>query len=94
MIVRVGNVRGDLILPNKPLISVVHTIKTKGGVLMYSPKIDAQLIPLLYRMAKSRGMPMTMLVNQVVSRFIKREKNNIYINQKGGCKNDSSRSYS
>ena len=61
---------------------------------MYSPKIDERLVPSLYKIAKSRGMPMTMLVNRVVSRFIKREKNNININQKGGCKNDSSRSYS
>ncbi len=61
---------------------------------MYSPKIDAQLIPLLYRMAKSRDMPMTILVNHVLNRFIKREKSNNHINQKGGCKNDSSRSYS
>ena len=61
---------------------------------MYSPKIDERLVPLLYKIAKSRGMPMTMLVNQMLSRFIKRKNNNIYINQKGGCENDSNRSYS
>ncbi|MCK5595208.1 hypothetical protein KAI19_03425 [bacterium] len=60
---------------------------------MYSPKIDERLVPSLYRIAKSRGVPMTMLVNQMLGRFIKREKNN-YINQKGEGKNDSSRSYS
>ncbi len=30
---------------------------------MYSPKIDTDLIPILYRLAKARGMPMTRLVN-------------------------------
>lgn len=30
---------------------------------MYSPKIDATLIPSLYWLAQARGMPMTRLVN-------------------------------
>lgn len=30
---------------------------------MYSPKIEAELIPTLYRLAKARGIPMTRLVN-------------------------------
>ncbi len=80
---RVGNVRGDLILPNKLSI---HTVghKIKGGVLMYSPKIDERLVPLLYKMAKSRGMPMTILVNQMLGRFIKREKTITTQHNKGG----------
>jgi len=30
---------------------------------MYSPKVDADLIPSLYWLAKARGVPMTRLVN-------------------------------
>ena len=30
---------------------------------MYSPKVREDLIPVLYRLAKLRGMPMTMLVD-------------------------------
>ena len=55
---------------------------------MYSPKIDEEFIPPLYRIAKSKGIPMTRLVNQILSKFVKREKNNIYASsEKGGDEN-------
>ena len=34
---------------------------------MYSPKIIPELIPKLYRKAKERGIPMTRLVNEILS---------------------------
>jgi len=33
---------------------------------MYSPKIAGDLIPVLYRKAKIKGVPMTKLVNQIL----------------------------
>ncbi|MFA5010536.1 MAG: hypothetical protein WC644_01160 [Ignavibacteria bacterium] len=33
---------------------------------MYSPKINPELISPLYHAAKSRGIPMTKLVNQII----------------------------
>ena len=33
---------------------------------MYSPKISEELIPVLYRRAKDRGIPMTRLVNELL----------------------------
>jgi hypothetical protein len=41
---------------------------------MYSPKISEALIPTLYRMAKDRGVPMTMLVNQIIDKEIRKQK--------------------
>ena len=35
---------------------------------MYSPKIDEGLIPVLYRLAKERKIPMTRLVNEILQR--------------------------
>lgn len=34
---------------------------------MYSPKIDPLIIPKLYHQAKQRGIPMTRLVNEILS---------------------------
>jgi hypothetical protein len=33
---------------------------------MYSPKIDEELIPRLYRLRKLKKMPMTRLVNEIL----------------------------
>ena len=38
----------------------------KGGVAMYSPKIREDLIPHLYRVAKSSQMPMTKIVDNII----------------------------
>ncbi len=37
---------------------------------MYSPKIREEHIPGLYRLAKSRGIPMTVLVDEVLSALL------------------------
>ncbi len=37
---------------------------------MYSPKIDEELIPRLYRIAKARVVPMTALVNRILRRSL------------------------
>lgn len=33
---------------------------------MYSPKIHSDLIPVLYRLAKSKNKPMTRIVNDIL----------------------------
>ena len=35
---------------------------------MYSPKIDEEIIPRIYRMGKLMKMPMTRLVNKILQR--------------------------
>jgi len=48
---------------------------------MYSPKIDEDLIPILYKMGKSQGRPITKIVNNIIRKAIakgslhKKEKN-------------------
>jgi hypothetical protein len=37
---------------------------------MYSPKIDEELIPRLYRLRKLKKIPMTRLVNRIVENAI------------------------
>lgn len=37
---------------------------------MYSPKISEELIPKLYRLAKSKGVKMTALVNEIIQKAI------------------------
>lgn len=37
---------------------------------MYSPKIDEELIPRIYRLGKLKKMPMTRLVNEILHRAI------------------------
>ena len=44
---------------------------------MYSPKIDEEHIPKLFRIAAGKGMPMTKVVNEAVERYIKREEKKV-----------------
>ena len=37
---------------------------------MYSPKIDEELIPRLYRLGKLKKVPMTRLVNEILQRGV------------------------
>jgi hypothetical protein len=37
---------------------------------MYSPKIKKQFIPILYRIAKEKKMPMTRVVNQIIGDYL------------------------
>ncbi len=39
---------------------------------MYSPAIDPGLIPVLYRLGKARGVPMTTLVNELLFDVLER----------------------
>lgn len=41
---------------------------------MYSPKIDPELIPLLYKIRVAEGIPMTKLVNRVLRAYINERK--------------------
>jgi hypothetical protein len=41
-----------------------------GRKLMYSPKIDEDLIPKLYRLALIRNLPMTKLVNRILASYL------------------------
>jgi hypothetical protein len=38
---------------------------------MYSPKIKKDLIPILYRLAKKQGKPMTRLVDELLKKSLK-----------------------
>ena len=38
---------------------------------MYSPKINKEVIPTLYRLAKHRRIPMTSLVNEIITNYLK-----------------------
>ena len=63
-----------------PLLSPlpVRLYATNAGtdmeVNMYSPKIDEKLVPELHRLAKELGMPMTRLVNAMISSGIEQIK--------------------
>ena len=37
---------------------------------MYSPKINEEFIPALYRLAKERKKPMTQLVNEIIGKYL------------------------
>ncbi|MCI0530061.1 MAG: hypothetical protein L0Y56_21675 [Nitrospira sp.] len=41
---------------------------------MYSPKIADELIPLLYRVAKAKKLPMTILVSEILRRELEKER--------------------
>jgi hypothetical protein len=41
---------------------------------MYSPKISEAFIPVLYRMAKENGLKMTVLINQIIAKEIKKQQ--------------------
>lgn len=42
---------------------------------MYSPKISEELIPFLYRLAKSKGVKMTALVNEIIKKALTETEN-------------------
>lgn len=47
------------------------------GVDMYSPRIAAEFIPGLYRRAKTKGVPMTKLVNQIIGAALGEKKGTV-----------------
>jgi hypothetical protein len=50
---------------------------------MYSPRIRDNLIPLLYRVAKARKVPMTILVNEILRRSLEKERRRKDDSEKG-----------
>jgi hypothetical protein len=47
---------------------------------MYSPKINEDFIPALYRLAKERKQPMTQLVNDIIGNYLadqRKEERNV-----------------
>ncbi len=58
---------------------------------MYSPKISEELIPHLYRWAKSDGLKMTALVNRIIKHEIeknqRRERSNGHEDQRNTQRN-------
>jgi hypothetical protein len=40
---------------------------------MYSPKINKEYIPLLYKLSKEAGLPMTIYVNQIIGQALMKE---------------------
>ncbi len=37
---------------------------------MYSPKIEEKFVPILYRIAKEKEVPMTRVVNQIIGDYL------------------------
>lgn len=54
--------------------SLQFKIRFKKGANMYSPKVQEVLIPILYRWGKKKGVPMTVLVNRIIAKEIKKQK--------------------
>ena len=50
---------------------------------MYSPKIDEDLLPVLYEMAKTEGRPMTKIVNDIIRKAIAKDSSYESKNKKG-----------
>jgi hypothetical protein len=46
-----------------------------GGETMYSPKINTELIPILYHQAKAKKLTMTKLVDRVIRGYLEADKN-------------------
>ena len=53
---------------------------------MYSPKISEDLVPLLFKVAVSKRIPMTKLVNRIITNYLKRNGM-----MEGGSKNHESK---
>ena len=50
---------------------------------MYSPKIAEDLIPVLYKVAKAQGRPMTKIVNDIIRKEIAKDSSHKGKNKKG-----------
>lgn len=51
---------------------------------MYSPRIAEDLIPLLYRAAKAKKMPMTRVVNEILRQALEEDTQKTTDQPKGG----------
>jgi site-specific recombinase XerD len=54
---------------------------------MYSPKIKEEYIPVLYKIAKGRGVPMTHIVREALEEYLNKQEV-VLRTQKGELKND------
>jgi hypothetical protein len=56
---------------------------------MYSPKINEEFIPALYRLAKERKQPMTQLVNEIIGNYLadqRKEETDVSDHRHSGAK--------
>jgi hypothetical protein len=53
---------------------------------MYSPKIREELVPIIFQLALSKKIPMTKLVTQIITNYLKRNGM-----MEGGIKNHESK---
>ena len=49
---------------------------------MYSPKISEKLIPILYRIAKEKRVPMTTLVDAIIDSYLDKAEYDVIMDQK------------
>ena len=49
---------------------------------MYSPKISEKLIPILYRIAKEKRVPMTTLVDSIIDSYLDKAEYDVIMDQK------------
>ena len=52
---------------------------------MYTPKISEKLIPVLYRIAKEKRIPMTTLVDSIIESFLDRVEVGVIRDEKEGA---------
>jgi hypothetical protein len=52
---------------------------------MYSPKISEKLIPILYRIAKERRVPMTTLVDSIIDSYLTGDEVSVIRDKKEGA---------
>ena len=52
---------------------------------MYSPKISEKLIPILYRIAKEKRVPMTTLVESIIDSYLDKAEYDVIRDKKEGA---------
>ena len=52
---------------------------------MYSPKISEKLIPILYRIAKEKRVPMTTLVDSIIESYLDKAEIDVIWDGKEGA---------
>jgi len=57
-----------------PRCCLTHSATRKEVNRLYSPKITEELIPILYQLARTRGVPMTKLVDRIIREALLQEE--------------------
>ena len=52
---------------------------------MYTPKISEKLIPILYRIAKERRVPMTTVVDSIIDSYLTKAEVGVIRDEKEGA---------